>query len=336
MIVLVCHSSRFDLGDWAVYSFFILSGYWIFRMWQEKYSRTAGPVATFYFSRVVRLLPVFWTANLLSALVQRGLDAGFLDLAGWSAGGIGHALLANFFILGYATVPHAGAALHAAWSLDVEMQFYLVAPLGFFLLGRPKAGKIWEAVIVAGCLLGFGLFLATPGPAYRQLGCYGLLFWVGLAAARHEWRPSARWAYGAAVVGVLLVGACWLVPDWRPLVENAKHGATGINEYHKRIFQAGLALVVAPFALFTVRQESSQSDRVLSELTYIVYLIQWPIMTAHGFLYGHLAPLARLPSLIGAWMLVGGVSWLVFRYIDRPCEAWRKRYVQARVGGRPR
>ncbi len=334
MVVLACHSSRFDLGDWAVYTFFILSGYWIFRMWEEKYSKTAAPVATFYFSRVLRLLPVFWLANLLSALVQVSLDPQFLDPRGWSGAGLWQALGSNFFILGYATVPHAAGALHAAWSLDIEMQFYVIAPLVFFLLSRPRAGTVWTFILLAGCVAGFGLFLAKPGPVYRQLGCYALLFFVGLIAARQAWRPSARWAYAAAGIGVLLVLICLLVPTWRPLVENAKHGATGLNEYHKRIFQAMLALAAAPFALFSVGQPSSKADRLLSELTYIVYLVQWPVMTAHGFLFGQLAPMERLPSVIGAWVLVGGISWLVFRYVDRPVEAWRKRYVQSRLAPR--
>src|SRR5678815_5577437 len=38
-IVLANHSSRIYLGSMAVFIFFVLSGFWITRMWREKYSR---------------------------------------------------------------------------------------------------------------------------------------------------------------------------------------------------------------------------------------------------------------------------------------------------------
>ena len=57
ILVLVNHSSRFDLGDWAVYTFFILSGYWIYRMWEEKYSKARAPYRLSICSRILRILP---------------------------------------------------------------------------------------------------------------------------------------------------------------------------------------------------------------------------------------------------------------------------------------
>src|SRR5262249_50667477 len=58
LTVLAHHTTPLRLGAWAVYVFFILSGYWITRMWDEKYRRTRLPVLTFLVSRWWRLAPV--------------------------------------------------------------------------------------------------------------------------------------------------------------------------------------------------------------------------------------------------------------------------------------
>jgi hypothetical protein len=43
------------LGGWAVAMFFVLSGYWIARMWDEKYSREDTHYLTFVISLCWRL-----------------------------------------------------------------------------------------------------------------------------------------------------------------------------------------------------------------------------------------------------------------------------------------
>src|ERR1017187_6680647 len=99
LMVLVSHSSRFDLGPWAVFSFFVLSGYWIYRMWDEKYSRIEGGVIAFYKSRFWRLFPVFWMANLL--LITTNALFGIRGAYGILAKSTFHTIFSNLLILGY-------------------------------------------------------------------------------------------------------------------------------------------------------------------------------------------------------------------------------------------
>jgi peptidoglycan/LPS O-acetylase OafA/YrhL len=328
LVVLINHSCRIDLGDWAVYSFFTLSGYWIQRMWNQKYSSSTSPFLIFLVSRVFRLLPVFWVANLLSSVVQHYVDPSFLDpgVRGWPTLA---AAASNIFILGYANLPHSQGALHAAWSLDVELQFYAVFAFAMLVLSRGGKKGFTEAIIAAACVAGLISFLIQPTQAARYLVYYGIFFFVGAMAERRDWIPSAPWAIASLGIVATLVILCMWEPGLRYLIENTKHGATEVELHHKRIFQISLALLSAPFALKTVRNRSGPTDRKVSELTYVVYLVQWPVMTLHSFYFVHLPPIQRIPSVLAAWVVVGLLSWLCFCLLDRPMEAARKRWVSA-------
>ena len=120
LLVFVDHSTRLNLGTAAVFIFFILSGYWIKVMWAKRYSH--GPYLTYIVSRFWRLMPVFALGSCLSwmLLIARGARA-----AGHDA--LLHQFISNIFIIGYDLL--AFRANGPAWSLDIEVQFYLVAPL---------------------------------------------------------------------------------------------------------------------------------------------------------------------------------------------------------------
>jgi peptidoglycan/LPS O-acetylase OafA/YrhL len=67
-LVVLHHSFPLRLGAWAVYAFFILSGFWICQMWFRKYSQTRTPFLTFLVSRWWRLAPVYMVCTGLSVV----------------------------------------------------------------------------------------------------------------------------------------------------------------------------------------------------------------------------------------------------------------------------
>ena len=62
-LVVVSHMSSVEIGRPAVFVFFMLSGYWVLRMYEQKY-RPAAPVWVFYLSRIMRVWLAFATAFL--------------------------------------------------------------------------------------------------------------------------------------------------------------------------------------------------------------------------------------------------------------------------------
>src|SRR5271165_150399 len=115
LMVFVNHSTRLQIGVSAVLIFFCLSGYWICRMYQNRYSAMRQPYLTYLVSRAWRLLPTFLLLNLITLLFF------------WAHGDLGeywrksnhlHFIASNLFILGYQTLPKL--PLVPAWSLDIE------------------------------------------------------------------------------------------------------------------------------------------------------------------------------------------------------------------------
>src|SRR5258708_13297126 len=66
MVVVVHHSLPLRAGSWAVDVFFVLSGYWITRMWNTRYRQTRIPYITFLVTRWWRLAPVFLVCTVLA------------------------------------------------------------------------------------------------------------------------------------------------------------------------------------------------------------------------------------------------------------------------------
>jgi peptidoglycan/LPS O-acetylase OafA/YrhL len=82
--------------------------------------------------------------------------------------------------------------------------------------------------------------------------------------------------------------------------------------------------------LFSVTQPSGARDRALGEFTYVMYLLHWPVIVLHSHYFAGLSPLTRIPSLLVAWLAIGALSLVVFRYFDQPIERVRKRWVSSR------
>jgi peptidoglycan/LPS O-acetylase OafA/YrhL len=331
LVVLVSHTSRFDLGSWAVYTFFNLSGFWIYRMWEEKYARTSAPALVFYASRLWRILPVFWLVNLASiwALAERWDPIFNGDKSrhwGWPA-----ALAANVLLLGYANLPYYQGALRPAWSLDVEFQFYLVFPLLLYLCTRGPGARAWRVLLVGAALAGLVAFLWPTRVGPLHLADYTAFFLIGAAAARTHWKPGTGVAAASLWAVAGCVALCWCFPGWRLLFQNDKHGATELFTHYKRIAEVVLALVSAPLAIATVHNPSGATDRKLGELTFILYLVHWPIMMVHAHFFEEVPPLQRIPSIVVAWAAVAAATWMVFAYVDQPIERWRRRWVARRL-----
>jgi peptidoglycan/LPS O-acetylase OafA/YrhL len=199
MVVFVHHVSRLALGGAAVYLFFVLSGFWIAKMWRTEYVSTRSPYFTFVVSRVWRLWPVFFlTAGLGMLLWRLSGQAVSPPLA-----------FSTVAIFGYSmqVVPNV-----PGWSLDIELQFYVLAPLLLWLGARSK-----PFLIAALGLTAFAWLSPVPGlPRYLPLFLLGVLY-------ERDQRPiSTGLALGGAaltLLGLLLVAAS----PWRGILLGGAH-----------------------------------------------------------------------------------------------------------------
>lgn len=313
MAVFAHHLSRLAIGGAAVYVFYVLSGYWIFRMWEAKYSRARGVYLTYITSRLWRLLPIFavFALAFLAISASRGNPI------------TPHALLSSMFILGYSSLEHP--PLVPAWSLDLELQFYLIAPvlIGLAQTWRP-AVMVGVAAVVSLIAALFSIGgLVTP---------YLVYFVCGICAARAEWRPSLRMGLVALAVGGLASAA--LVAS--PLRDVVLGGATpGPLHRFNAIYNVGLALSVIPYALYTTGNRGDARDGMFADLSYIVYLSHWGAGMWLSQYAAHLPGPQRLACTILAVAVTLVGSWAVWRVYDRPVNRWRVRWVASRMSAAP-
>lgn len=317
-LVFVVHFSSLALGAYAVFVFFILSGVWVQRMWTARYRQTRLPYLTFMVSRLWRLAPVMLLVSGFTLVVMAALG---LPLDGLRRDGVPHLLFSTTFLLGYYTLPFQPVG--SAWSLDIEMQFYLVAPLLATVATRVRAA--WLLVAAFLCSIA-GVWLLSGA----LLPSYLFFFVIGMAAAVNEWRPTARLAWSSAGVTAAIVVAIALSP-WPDLLFGGTHA--GPLQFYNVHLNIVLAVLSAPFAVFTTRQPSEPADRMFADLSYVVYLLHWSAMLWFHTVQGSI--LTRLPVAAASFVLVPAAAWLIWRFVDRPLNRARTRWVTGRVSPEP-
>ena len=177
-----------DFGSSGVWLFFALSGYLISRPFVRSLVRgdalpTLVPYAV---RRAARIYPLYWVA-LTATILLLGVTTG-----------IGIRFLPFHYGLVHNVVPERQAAvLGVAWSLTVELIFYLAVPLAAFVVARAKRGPVrasslatmvallWLASIVWAALAapldysGTQAWLRAVFPAMFGMFCPGILLAIG-------------------------------------------------------------------------------------------------------------------------------------------------------------
>ncbi len=332
--VFLNHSLPIHLGSMAVYLFFMLSGYWVYQMWHKEYAPTRSPYLCFVISRFWRLLPVYYLALLFCVAINHYLPgpeapgmAAFRD-QGWAF------YIPNLMLLGYAQLPFR--PIGPVWSLDIEMQFYLIAPILIYIFTKSAALSPARVALYAATLAGMVVFLIFYGNLKAQNGflpMYLVFFLIGLQSAHSKWRPSDRVATLSLAGAGALIFAIILLPVSRSLLVEGSFTTT-LSDFNT-LANVALAFVLAPYAMATVRRElpkgsrASRMDRDLGNITYEVYLLhEISIMIIQHFV-GKLSHYAQIPYFMAAWIAVFLLACAVYYLFDRPIDAKRKAFVKS-------
>jgi peptidoglycan/LPS O-acetylase OafA/YrhL len=313
LLIVVHHLTRLEIGKAPVLVFFVLSGFWVHRVWHDRYRHARQPWLTFVVSRWWRIAPLLVLATPLAIAMQ--VLTGDHDLAIVAQTPLAH-ILAPFAVLGYAQLPTRPVG--PAWSLDIEMQFYLVAPLLIALVARLRT-----AVVLT---LGFLVFEWSL-VAHHGVVLTSFLPWflIGMVAAAQQWRPSETMATASMALALALFAAILVTPSLR-----ATYLDRDAPEYVTLNLLLGALLI--PFALATVTglPRPDRADAMLADQSYLVYMLHWPAIT----LFRHIPWATPFAATAGAFALMGlvvALSLLVWHGYDRPLDRARKRWVDARV-----
>lgn len=306
--VFVHHTTSFNLGMSAVLIFFVLSGYWVAAMWKNTYSKTTSAYFTYLVSRVWRIAPVFALCSAIAwaLLIWRG-DAPV------AFGGLMRQLFSNILILGYSSLPFQ--ANLPGWSLDIELQFYLIAPALIFLLSR-NIHLLLICLVVSAAAPQLG-GSATVAP-------FLLFFGIGVAAASHELKPSSALAYRALNTTLATLFLCALIFA-KDIMLGEKQDLLAFSDK----MNLAIAVMMTPWALYTTQQKSASSDRMLGELSYIFYLLHWSVIGA--LKTGEGAYTDRILLCAEALIVILVGSYAIWRLFDRPINRLRAAWVSGRL-----
>jgi len=297
--------------------FFVISGYLITRQVAADLDGGVFSLARFWERRVRRI----WPASLVMTAVV--LAAGWvlllpLDLRLLANDATAHlAMLANVRYRVRTDYFDAAAEMRPllhTWSLAVEEQFYLVLPLvlaAVWRLGRRTCVGVVAGLAVASLVVSRLQLVTDPKAAFYLLPSRGFELLCGSLLALVRWPPlpagPAREAAGVVGLAAIL-GPCLLYDRQTPFPALAALPPC-----------LGTALVL----LASAAPGGSRVGRCLAApplvavglASYSLYLWHWPVL---AFLRYHLGPALPLAWLAAAAPLVAIVTYLSWRFVERP------------------
>ena len=334
LIVFVNHTLPIQLGGGAVYIFFMLSGYWVHEMWFREYRFAKRPILTFFISRAWRLLPMYYVVLLILICVR---SIGNIDPFPWQDGlslTTLHFYASHIVLFFYAMLDPQLRTFLPVWSLDIELQFYIVAPL-LFICFSPSNDRLRTLFVSSVALAGLFIFLRSFEGSKAQAGwlpMYLAFFLVGVRTAQTKWRPALGLALGGATIAAAFVVLCLANASLRPLLVQGSFSGW-LSDYNAAA-NVTLAFLMAPYAMATVHQRGvlpRSLDRHLSNITYDIYLLHWPTAVALLRFAGDVSTYRRLPLIALAWVLVPCASVALYILLDRPIDRQRARFVRRQL-----
>jgi peptidoglycan/LPS O-acetylase OafA/YrhL len=356
MVVVLFHYQTLGSGmmdaHTAVKMFFIISGFYMAMILDQKYGRALGGLRAFAINRFLRLYPLYavvliltigWYLTCLVLIGDRTPVPPIIalgdNLAWWQSAGIwisNLSLIGLDFVSCWDWVPEEGlvflqpktaarndAAVSLqgtvwvvqAWSISMEILFYLSAP---FLARCKSATQVGVIVVSLGCdlwlSLGLGRVTYFFAPAQWYLFVAGMLAYRGYKRFDvNAWVARAR--SKAIAITVILFAIIWSLPllmDSQP---------------QKIMLFASVLLIPVLFAL----SKTSKWDRAVGNLSYPIYLSHLIVGQVLGVV------LARTGLSEGAILVImplGCVAAAVVLHqaVERPIEGIRSA-ISARLTG---
>jgi peptidoglycan/LPS O-acetylase OafA/YrhL len=323
-LVIVAHTNGYervfavDFGTVAVAAFLFISGFIMPLAYRAHYADASQHhgVRQFYLNRFLRIYPVYWVSLCLflaaafATYVRHGtIDPALLYLPNY---------VRNALLLGLNQSTLWGNYFrfnNRAWSLDVELQYYILVPFLVFALSRHRAAVVASLAIAS--VGSIYLFFRPTGlvDIDRSLLAWSVFFILGFAF--HESATLQRQLSRLSVTVVVAVMA---------FVVGALAGAKSV---------ATVALIVAFIAVsayLLVMQKNyrfGRIDRLAGELSYPAYILHIlfigltsKLLLSIGVQRFGTVPQFVLTALANI-MITTIVAYVTFRLISEPIDRFR-------------
>ena len=313
--------------------FFVISGYLICGMIDGDIRNGSFSIGNFYKRRILRILPALFVMFLVTSILAYiyCLPVELEDYSKSLASAVGS--ISNVYFAGtagYFDAPAETKPLLHTWSLGVEEQFYLIAPLLMLFSYRflPKRARLLFAVVAvvsftAALAISYRnttfAFYLTPFRAW-ELALGALLSIKFIPAPETEFWKNACGASGM----LLLLGAIFLGSRSAPLLLMtflASIGATLVIASSERgISRVGRILSLRPLVFVGL-------------ISYSLYLWHWPLIVfqrTDALFSSDSSSIVTKLTLIAASIGIAILSW---KFVEIPFRSKAKDTPRAVVFG---
>lgn len=346
--VLATHSEnlfflRMPSGSMAVEAFFLISGFYMSLIFNEKYSKYKNGIWLFISNRFLRLFPVYWVILILTviaSLVYGFATQNFLFLQVY--GNYFHQMnfLSLFFLLvtnlilffqdvvmflglnsngglfftenfkntnpqlwNFLLVPQA-------WTIGIELAFYLTVPFLFRI-------KTFYLVVLLMISVGIKIILINAGlnfdPWSHRFMPAEFYFFVGGFLCHRFYKYLLQKEIQTSLLFIPFVGMVLATAFFQYIPSPS-------NEIRFNIYLAALA-VCLPFIFLLTRK--SKLDQWLGEFTYPVYLVHF-LVIAFVFKISENGNLETSYTAEVSLFITMVISYFLFTYISKPIEKIRQ------------
>ena len=317
-------------ADAGVTIFFLLSGFLLYRPFVA--ARPGARCGDYAVRRFLRIVPAYWVALTVAAIV---LPLHYVFTAGGVPTFYGFAQI-------YRGTAVAGQGLGQAWTLCVEVAFYVFLPLWVLLIGRHR-GALWPlgllyAASVAYQVVVLGLAGNRVAPLDNALiALPGFLdhfaLGMGLAVLSLRWErrgavPAAARAGGAWWLAAALLFVAVALALWHARLDSYTHTQWLVRHELYGLFALAIMVPAVARSGWPARLLATAPLRHLGEISYGIYLYhllvlallsRWGLVHLEDVVHPYL--LWTLGGFAGS-VVLAELSW---RLVERPAMALGRR-----------
>lgn len=303
------------LGNYAVFGFFILSGYLMTLIMQRNYGYSKRGKLKYTLNRFLRIFPMYWFACALSIVlilwVGDEVSTSYhyylylpQDTFAWAR----NVLL----LLAYNSEPQLTPP---AWALTVELFFYVAIGAGF---SKTKyRTHVWFGLSLGYTLVVNVLDMSWPYK-YFYITAASLPFATGAMLFHYQAKMRQALVLKYHYLAVILMLMVFLNYGLAVYLDALQGYAFYVN------YLLNVLIVAALLQLTPANFKASVWDRFFGDLSYPIYLIHWQVGLLL-FTSGFALKLATLPFLLVSLPFVLVIAWLIARYVELPIEKLRQK-----------
>ena len=333
-MVIACHTAGYydifsvDFGTIAVSTFFFISGYLMPLTYEknyEKYGWKQG-IKKFYINRFIRIFPIYWVTLLIPISMSIIVSCLHGKWEGISSSPSVLGWFQNILLIGInQSLLWGGSEIlnNPAWTLDVELQYYLLAPFIYIIFQRCRQETIFVLVLLS--FFSFMIYFYPTNLVYIDRSFFGWSFFfiIGFFFKNIKYN-----FYDVLKLSIFLI-ITTIFFAYEPHLSKS---------LVIRNFLLSMTFISVSLPLLLIQNEfkSSNLDKKLGDFSYPTYIIHFfmlsiglkisNLITLHfhflneGGLY-----LKFLITFFSNILLTTILSILVLRYIADPIESFRNK-----------